>query len=191
VFDEKFIIEKIKSGDKAAFSLVFTTYYSDLVCFANTFLKNPDDSREIVQDVFTNLWSLKNDMVISKSLKSYLLKSVQNDCLDYIRHLAVKNRYSHFVLTNELLYENNTENYILCSELEAQISEALGQMPPDVAEAFKMNRFENLKYHEIADKLNVSIRTIEVRVGKALQLLRVFLKEYLKFLIIFSNLFIN
>ncbi len=184
LIDEKFIIGKLLSGDKMAFSFVFTSYYSDLVSFANTFLHNTEESKEIVQNVFVDLWTAHEQLLISKSLKSYLLKAVQNDCLDYIRHLAIKNKYSDFVLNNEELFENNTESYVIYSELEEQISNALKQMPTDLSLAFLMNRTQNLKYYEIADKLNISIRTVEVRIGKAIQFLRGFLEEYLKFIII-------
>jgi RNA polymerase sigma-70 factor (ECF subfamily) len=98
--------------------------------------------------------------------------------------LAIKNKYSDFVLNNEELFENNTESYVIYSELEEQISNALKQMPTDLSLAFLMNRTQNLKYYEIADKLNISIRTVEVRIGKAIQFLRGFLEEYLKFIII-------
>jgi RNA polymerase sigma-70 factor (ECF subfamily) len=189
LIDEKFIIGRLKSGDKTAFSFVFTSYYPDLVSFANTFLHDTEESKEIVQNVFVDLWSSHEQVLISKSLKSYLLKAVQNDCLDYIRHQVIKNKYSEFVFNNEELFENNTESYIIYSELEEQISNALKQMPADLSQAFIMSRTQNLKYHEIADKLNISIRTVEVRVGKAIQFLRGFLQEYLKFILIASILF--
>jgi RNA polymerase sigma-70 factor (family 1) len=189
IFDEKFIIGKIKAGDKTAFSYVFTSYYRDLVSFANTFIHNAEESHEIVQDVFVDLWTAHEQLLISKSLKSYLLKAVQNDCFDYIRHLAIKNKYSEFVLKNEELFENNTESYIIHSELEEQISNALKQMPSDLSVAFIMNRTNNLNYREIADKLNVSVRTVEVRISKAIQFMRIFLAAYLKFLFFVYYLF--
>jgi RNA polymerase sigma-70 factor (ECF subfamily) len=189
IFDEKFIIGKIKSGDKTAFSFVFNSYYPDLVSFANTFIHNPEESHEIVQDVFVDLWSAHEKLLISKSLKSYLLKAVQNDCFDYLRHQTIKNKYSEFILKNQELFENNTESYIIHSELEEQISNAINQMPSDLSEAFIMNRINNLKYYEIAEKLNVSVRTVEVRISKAIQFMRIFLAGYLKFILIAYYLF--
>jgi len=188
IFEDMLILKKLKAGDKTAFSFIFTSYYSDLVYFANTFLHNAESAEEIVQQIFVELWVDHENISINKSFKSYLLKSVQNKCFDFMRHISIKNKHFSFMMKNRVLFENETENYILWSELEERVSVALDEMPPDLSESFKMNRFQNLKYHEIAAELNVSVRTIEVRVSKALQYLRVFLKDYLNILIIISLL---
>ncbi len=187
---EKILVEKLKGGDKSAFSSLFTAYYSDLVMFATTFLKDLDSSEEIVQDVFLKLWEDREVIIVTTTLKSFLLKLIQNRCLDWLRHAKVINTHYESVLCNLPLLECDTENYILRSEIEKIVKKALDKIPDEIAEPFKLNRYEGLKYREIAEKMNVSNRTVEVRVGKVLQILRDELKDYLiTLLILIANLF--
>ena len=81
----------------------------------------------------------------------------------------------------------NTENYILYSDLCRQLKNALEQLPPQEREVFEMSRLENIKYQEIANRLNISVRTVEVRISKALKQLRILLKDF--YLLLFLFLF--
>ncbi|MBN2482483.1 MAG: RNA polymerase sigma-70 factor [Bacteroidales bacterium] len=177
--NEKSLLERIKVGDKAAFSVVFVAYYSNLVMFAITFIREKQTSEEIVQDVFVKLWDNREILEIKSSLKSFLMKSVQNKCIDCIRHQKIRNRYSENILNNPKLFENETESYMLYSELERHIDIVLQRLPDKINQAYSLNRFDGMTYQEIADKLKVSVRTIEVRVSKALNFLRANLKDYM------------
>jgi len=176
---EKILIKKLISGDEEAFSTIFSAYYPDLVMFAFNFTREHDAAEEIVQDTFVKLWEEHNCLTINYSIKSYLLKSVQNRCIDWFRHKKVKKIHSMDVMSNSVLFEYNTDNYVLRSELEDQIEKSLLTIPHDYAEAFRMNRDEGYRYQEIAEKLNVSVRTVENRISKALHLLREHLKDYM------------
>lgn len=187
---EKLLVEKLKEGDKSAYSFLFTAYYSDLVMFATTFLKDIDSSEEIVQDVFLKLWEEREDIIITTTLKSFLLKLIQNRCLDLLRHLKVKSSHYESVLNSTILLECDTENYILRSEIENIVEKALDKISAEVSEPFRLNRYEGLKYREIAERMHVSDRTVEVRISKVLQILRIELKDYLiTFLVVLTNLF--
>jgi RNA polymerase sigma-70 factor (ECF subfamily) len=187
---EKILIERIKSGDKTAFTIIFTWYYQDLVRFSGTFTHNSDVSEELVQEVFVNFWEDRDSLVIETSLKSYLLKTVQNRSLDWLRHLKVRNKYASQILEKPILFENNTENYVLYSELELSFSLAVKKLPDQYAEVYKMSRVELLTYQEISTKLGVSVRTVEVRVSKALSILREELKDYLLLIVFILHLFL-
>jgi RNA polymerase sigma-70 factor (family 1) len=176
---EQLIIGRIKAGDQDMFAEIFSVYYKDLVMFAFSFTHVMGDSEEIVQDVFVKLWDEHENINISDSIKSYLLKSIQNRCIDWHRHKKVVNNHSNYIIENSPLYEYDTDNYILSSELEHMIEKAIGSLPEKVKEAFEMNRNDGLKYQEIAVKLNVSVRTVEVRISKALELLRKSLIDFL------------
>jgi len=176
---EKQLVVKLQEGDKKAFSAIFSKYYPDLVIFARSFTKNPEFSEEIVQEVFVKLWEHRYFMLVSVSLKSYLLKVTQNKCLDWLKHQKVKDGYQQIAPFILELSENNTDNYILYSELQERFDKVLNTLPVEIAEAFRLSRFEGMKYHDIAKKQDVSVRMIEVRVGKALHLLRDALKDYL------------
>jgi RNA polymerase sigma-70 factor (ECF subfamily) len=176
---ELLLIEKLKSGDPGSFSAIFSAYYKDLVFFAYSFTHELPSAEDIVQDTFIKLWEDHEKLIVTVSLKSILLKTIQNKCIDWHRHRKIVNNSSTYIIDNSPLYEYDTDNYVLRSELEGIIEKAVENLPEKFKEAFEMNRLEGLKYQEIATKLNVSIRTIEVRISKALELLRKSLIDYL------------
>jgi RNA polymerase sigma-70 factor (ECF subfamily) len=177
------LLIKLKQGDKTAFSSLFNKYYKDMVLYGGNILQNQALSEDVVQNVFLKLWKDRDGLEIKKSLKSYLLRSVHNGCLDEIRHKGIVRNFETYkikTIDGDNLY---TEDYVLYSDLKNNLDEAISKLPLQCREAFEMNRIEGLKYREIAEKLNVSERTIEVRIGKALGLLRINLQEF--FLCIF------
>lgn len=169
---EQLQINKLKSGDPDSFTEFFSAYYRDLVFFAHSFTHNLSISEDMVQDTFIKLWEDREKLDVTVSLKSFLLKTVQNKCIDWHRHRKIIYNHSNYIVGNSPLYEFDTDNYILKSELEESIDEAISNLPEKFKEAFKMNRYEGLKYQEIAAKLKVSVRTVEVRISAALALLR-------------------
>lgn len=176
--EELHLLKGLKQGDKEAFSLLFKMYYKDLVLFGGNFLPDRLLCEDIVQSVFLKIWKDRDQLEIATSLKSYLLKSVRNNCLDELRHREVRREHETYVLSASGWGDVDTENYILYSDLSGHLQKALLKLPEACRIAFEMNRFEGLKYKEIAVRLQVSERTVEVRVGKALELLRVYLKEF-------------
>jgi len=187
---EKVILSRLQVGDYQAFSNIFNAYYRDMVIFATRFTKDLNHAEEIVQDTFVSFWEDRESLKINTSLKSYLLKSVQNKYIDWFRHNKVIQAHNEYTMEKPTQYALNTDSYLLFSELNEQIEKALKLLPEQVSEAFRMNRNKGLKYHEIADILGVSVRTIEVRIGKALHLLRFYLKDYFVVILFSLALFI-
>jgi RNA polymerase sigma-70 factor (family 1) len=177
--EDNSLLQRMLGGDENAFSIIFKTYYVDLVFFAGTFVRDKQAAEEITQDVFIRLWETRESFVITSSLRSFLLKSVQNKCIDTIRHLKIVEDYQAKLQNHPLLLENDTENYVLYSELEDDLKKALGKLPEDISKIFLLNRFEGFTYAEIASQLNLSVRMVEIRMGKALSLLKNYLKDYL------------
>ena len=177
--DEKTILIRLQQGDRSAFSFIFTYYYADLVNFAYTFTKDRDVSEEIIQEIFLKLWENRGSIQINTSVKSFLLRSVQNRCIDWIRHLDIHDKYRNSVMAAPLLVENDTDRYMLHAELQSSLKKALEILPEEISTVFIMNRFEGLTYQEISQKQGISVRTVEVRIGKALHFLRDKLKDYL------------
>ena len=91
--EENALVQRMLGGDETAFSIIFKTYYIDLVLFASTFVRDKPEAEEIVQDVFIRLWENRESVIITSSLRSFLLKSVQNKCIDTIRHLKIVDNY--------------------------------------------------------------------------------------------------
>jgi len=176
--EEHDLLIELKKGSKKAYSILFNKYYKDLVLFGGNFLPTKSMCEDIVQNVFLKLWRDRESLEILSSLKSFLLSSVQNSCLDELRHKGVIRAHESYSMTYGPSDNIDTENYVLYSDLQGHLTEALGKLPEVCRQAFEMNRLEGLKYREIAEKLNVSERTVEVRIGKALSLLRNHLKEF-------------
>lgn len=175
---EKVLISKLQTGDTVSFCYIFSAYYKDLVMFANRFTYDLECSEDIVQEVFTRLWEERELVNPTVSLKSYLLKIVQNKCIDWYRHQKILHHHVKSVKENPIHFEYDTDSYVLYSELYEKMEAALALLPEGISDAFRINRFKGLKYHEIAVIQKVSVRTIEVRIGQALHLLRNHLKEY-------------
>lgn len=185
---EESLIEKVRSGNDAAFGQVFFTYYQPLSAYARTILKDSDEAEDMVQQVFINIWEKRQALVVHSSLKSLLYRSVHNACLNRIKQRQV--RSAHALETIQLHRHNlATADHLQHKELQQTIEAAFGQLPEQCARIFRMSRFEQLKYHEIADRLGLSVKTVENQMGKALKLMREHLKDYLPGLIIILSLY--
>ncbi|MCH3984780.1 MAG: RNA polymerase sigma-70 factor [Prevotella sp.] len=176
--EEQFLLNELNKGNKDVFSLLFEKYYKDLVLFAGNILQDKECCEDIVQNIFVKLWENRKTLMIETSLKSFLLTSVKNGCLDELRHRKTVKDHETYV-SHSGWTDMNTEDYVLYSNLKSHLDEALIKLPEVCREAFAMNRFEGLKYKEISEKLGVSERTVEVRIGKAIGLLRIYLKDFL------------
>lgn len=171
------IIERIRKGDKQEFENLFRSSYTSLVRYAKAILRDHDTSEEIVQELFFRLWQDRESLTINSSLKGYLFRSVHNRALHYIEHLQVVARHAgEMAAMTDQSTESVTET-IYFSELQARVARVLERLPERCSEIFRMNRFEGLKYNEIAEKLSVSMKTVEANMGKALKEFRKALAE--------------
>lgn len=177
--------ESIKFIDtKEKFEKVFRLYYADLCAFANVFLKDKDASEEIVQETFVKLWQKKSELKIKTSLKSYLYTSTRNSCLNLIKHIEIREDYKKH---NQIEIDNSTqfgEEDILANELQQKIKESIDEMPEKRKQIFILSRYHGLKYREIAEKLDISVKTVENQMGSAMKFLREKLSNYLSLYII-------
>lgn len=181
---EKQIIEGIAKGNAKYFEALFKEYYTQMCRMALKYVKSPDIAEEIVQDIFYNLWKKRKDISINASIKSYMFRSVFNNSLQYLQHQNVVRKF-----VNEKQYLNNFEEYnpheaLKYNELLGVLNTALSSLPERTRSIFLYSRFEGLKYHEIADKLAISIKTVEANMGKALKHLRLTLSDYTMLILI-------
>ncbi len=169
------IAKKIKNGDKKAFEQVFRLYYNELCNFALKYIKNPDDAEETVQEVFFRIWSRRKKLNIQSNLKSYIYQSVRNACTEHGRHLQVKNQYT--ASKDNSQKQANPEEILQASQLEKILLKAMTGLPERCKKIFNLSRNEGLKYREIAEKLAISIKTVEADMGLTLKTLRNALKN--------------
>ena len=135
------------------------------------------EAEEIVQDLFYALWEKRQTVRIDVSLKSYLYTAVHNRCLKYIRRRNVEKKYRSSKL-GMAGQQETSESQSHPDELCEIFEKTMDALPPRCSAIFRMNRFEGLKYAEIAERLSLSVKTIESNMGKALKMLRRNLRDY-------------
>jgi len=181
----------LKIIDKAHFEELFNLHYSNLCAYANNFLKEVEASEEVVQEVLFKLWVNRDKLEITSSINSYLFRAVRNSCLNIIKHVSIREEYkSHNERVIEM-EERSQEDGLIVSELEEKIRKSIDHLPLERRKVFIMSRYDGLKYKEIAEKLNISVKTVENQMGSALKFLRNELKDYMPWLILFFSDFLN
>jgi len=183
--DEKDIrlFEKVRQGSVDAFEKLFRSYYPELMDYCTRIVTNSQEAEEIVQDLFFTMWNKKEDLNIHSSVRSYLFRSAHNNCLLNLQRNTVRQRYQDYVSGNEpVRYPDPSESYRE-TEMAGIIQQALNKLPERTREIFRMSRTEELKYNEIAERLSISVKTVEANMGKALKILRQVLKEYMTVLL--------
>jgi RNA polymerase sigma-70 factor (ECF subfamily) len=177
---EKNIFEKIRKDDIRSFELLFRKYYAMLCNYAYKIHKDMDTAEEIVQDLFFNIWEKRDSIHIESSVKSYLYKSTYNRSMLVLRQKTIQTRYEKYLKDHVNLTQPDASEEIDAEELARVIDKTLEELPERIRKIFTLSRFEGLKYHEIAEKLSLSVKTIESNMGKALKLFRKNIKAYLK-----------
>lgn len=182
--EEKVLFEKIKKSDEKAFEILFHKYYGILCSFAVKIINDDVAAEEIVQDFFVKLWEKREQVFIETSVKNYFFRSVKNLCLNLIQHNKTKIKHAQILLSE---IENNfsDENNYPEVDLFLKIEESINSLPEKRQEIFRLSRQEGLKYHEIANKLNISIKTVETQISLAIKTLREKLKNYNSFITFF------
>ncbi|MFA9389347.1 MAG: RNA polymerase sigma-70 factor [Prolixibacteraceae bacterium] len=186
--NDKNLFIQINRGSKQSFELLFRTYYAPLILFARNYIADADECEEIVQGFFLKLWEDRSKITITTSVKSYLFSSVRNRCLNHIKHLKIKQGYQNQVLKSPA-DELHASNHFIEPDLMLKINQCIDDLPPRRKEIFILSREHGLKYREIADQLNISIKTVETQMGQALKDLRKKLKAYKHLLITFLTVF--
>jgi len=172
---------RIKQDDLVEFEKLFKSFYSPLCHYAFKFLKDMDLAEEIVQEFFYNYWKNRQTMDIQISIKSYMFRSIRNNSLKYLEHVRVVKKYEQNFKNTNITEPGLETNELEVKELNEIIESTLNELPERCRLIFRLSRFEGLKYSEIAEKLSISVKTVEANMGKALQLFRKNLKQYEEF----------
>jgi len=171
--------------DEAAFEQMFKTHFKRLHAYAFTILRDEIQAEEMVQQVFFKLWERNENLSLTGSISSYLYRAVHNESLNYIKHQKVRSNHQLNVAYRMKNEVEHPAKKIIAGELEKKIHTALNELPEQCRTIFQMSRFDELKYREIADKLGISVKTVESQMSKALRLLRVKLVDFLIFILLF------
>jgi RNA polymerase sigma-70 factor (family 1) len=191
------LVRNLKSGKQNAFDTIFKKYYTFLCVEAKGYFRNPHLAEEIVCDVFTKLWQNKASLDIEVSLREYLHKAVHNNCINYYRMQKVQERLKQEVDEKQKRAFSLVDigqdplEYTIMNEFEEHVKNAIEMLPPRYKQAFKLSRFENMTYEEIAVEMGISINGVKMNIKKALEFLREKLSDYLTIIIIllFTSIF--
>lgn len=184
--DDQFWIENIQKGDERAFEILFKKYYLPLTRFVWRYVNSKAIAEELIQELFTILWEKRDELDVDtkKSIRAYLYKSAKNLALNQRKHSKIKDKYaSEWVEQKE-----NPEIYFRDEYREERIRKAIAQaieeLPPRGKMTYKLHRYDGLTYEEIADVMDVSVKTVESQMTRTLKTLRERLSYLLPFFVI-------
>ena len=172
------LVNQMKAGNRESFNQIFRCSYKPLLRFCFRFVADEDVAAEIVQDLFVKLWTNREKINISSSFDSYMMSAVRNASYTYINKERAHNE-AHQLMVVQETDETDPSEQLQSNNLEASYRKILAEMPEKRREVFVASRFDGLKYAEIAEKLNISPKTVEAHMGAAIKQLREGLKEYL------------
>jgi RNA polymerase sigma-70 factor (ECF subfamily) len=184
--NEKYFFERIRTGDEAAFKVIYNKYVQRLYYFVYEYLPYHDLVENIIQETLMVLWEKKSELAPDTNLGAYLFTVAKNNCLYKLRDRRYKQQLIQFTEMNELELKLNLEaievvdtSQLAFSEIEQIIESTLEQLPPQCRTVFKLSRFDDKKNKEIAEELGISEKTVEGHITKALKVFRTSLKDYL------------
>jgi RNA polymerase sigma-70 factor (ECF subfamily) len=187
-------VEKIKAGDAGAFRHFFEYFYPKLTALACRFVDD-ETAKDIAQEVFASYWEKKNE-INADSIQSYLYKWTQNLCLNHIKHQMIVKEYEAQVRIAEarIEYLNTISDYsdvlkaVIDKDMAEVINASINKLPPKCAQAFRLCYFEEMTHKEIAEEMQISVRTVEWHVRQSIIFLRKDLKDLLLLFFMLYNI---
>jgi RNA polymerase sigma-70 factor (ECF subfamily) len=179
IYEDQFLIHLISKGDTLAFTELYNRHKDKLYSFSMDMVGSPEKANDLVHDVFLKIWEQRSSLKGKEVFSGYLYTMVRNFCIDHFRKFARES------LINRKLAENGKENFetpesdLLYRDLQNKVQQAINNLPPRQKEIYILHREERLKYNEIAQKLNLSVSTVENHFSRAMVSIRIFLgSEY-------------
>ena len=176
--EERSLILRLIGGDEVDFSELYATYKNRLIYFAMRFLKSREYAEDVFQDAFTVVWQSRRFINPDASFSSYLYTIMRNRILNQLRNAANEEKLKESILSQALDYTEDTKREVMLNDLKSLISHALQQLTPRQREIFEMSREAQLSHKEIADKLGISVNTVQEHISISLKLIRTYLIKY-------------
>jgi len=171
--------------DEDAFRALFFEFFSSLCVFAHRYIASWETCEDVVQETFFKIWKNRKNLSINSSARNFLITSVRNSCVDYLRKKETEYSWKQEELLHNAIY--TADDLYSKIELEHMLNDALTRLPENCRIVFEKNRFEGKTYAEIANEEKISVKTVEAHMSKALKLLRVELRDYLPLLLLFLS----
>lgn len=170
------LVQAIRKGDRKAFALIYDRYWDEVYQMIYTRLQDEEATKDIVQNIFVNLWLMRKEIYVENSLGAYFNTAARNRAYSYY-----KKQQATFTQNNQFhqqQVQHSVENNIEAAELEHLFKEEINEMPETMREAFILSRESNKSIREIAEQLGLSEQTIKNNISLALERLRKKLKVY-------------
>jgi RNA polymerase sigma-70 factor (ECF subfamily) len=174
------LMQRLRNDDERALEILFKQYYTTLLRFACNIVKDKTVADDMVQEVMLKIWEKRHTLNINTSLKAYLYMAVKNHCLNQLKVNERKYWMEEGMEDDSRISVNDIVDKLNAKNLEARITEAIEYLPPKCSLIFKMSRYEGKSYKEIAEALELSVKTVENQIGKALMILRESLSPYMQ-----------
>lgn len=174
---EYFINQNLVDDDEKAFKKLFELYYPPLAIYARKYIEERSIREDIVQDVFVTLWEDRKRLSVTTSVRNYLIVAVRNGCLNYLRREGLLRQHHEYISLKHT--DSEDENVYLLTELRELLDKALARLPETYRLVFEMHRMEGKDYNEIAEALNISVRTAKRYKSQVVDILKEELKDYL------------
>lgn len=175
---EKEVILRLIDGDEGAFCELYANYRKRLIYFAMSFVKSQEFAEDIFQEVFAYIWQNRRFIDPGQSFSSYVYTMVRNRILNLLRNIEREEKLKKYILSCSIDYEEETNGKIGCSDFNLLINKSLDTLTPRQREIFRMSREEDMTHKEIAEKLNLSVYTVQEHISLSLKKIRNFLSGY-------------
>ncbi len=175
--NEQELLRRLKKSKKKAFKELYNIYWESLFISAYNILKNKEVCEEIIQNVFISIWKNRTQLQIKTSLKSYLYTSVRYQVFYQIKKNKERKHVTFFDNLEKRLEYNSPEVKMIYKDLIKQINSIVNNLPEKCQKVYRLSREEQLSHKEISKRLNISIKTVQNHITKALQILRTHLQN--------------
>lgn len=183
-FNDQTLLTLLRQGDKDAYTVIYDRYKNLLYNHAYKKLGDPEEVKDVLQELFTILWNKRVDIPVAMNLSGYLYAGIRNRILNLLSHKEVENKYLTSIKQFTQEGDYSTDLAIREKEMADLIQKEIDQLPPKMREVFLLSRKENLSHHEIAEQLSISEQTVAKQVTNALRILRVRLGSFFLLLLL-------
>lgn len=176
-------VARIRTGDAQAFEAMYRAYKNHLGAFLERYLRSYEAAEEVVQDLFLHIWDHRHTWEVTAPLNVYLFRAARNRAISYLRHERVETKFRERVAREDLVEfvprpAGSADEAVRMDEVSDAIERAISALPDRCQEVFRLNRYHHLSYAEVAELLSISVKTVELHMGRALTALRVQLASW-------------
>jgi RNA polymerase sigma-70 factor (ECF subfamily) len=189
-YSDEELMREIKADNMLAFDVLYNRYCNKVYQFGEAILRSQWESESLMQDVFMKLWENRHSVQKDSSVKSYLFTTTYHSAISTIRKKTREVEYMDYLKSIQVVDPGPVDMELEFKELSDKLEEALGRLPSRQREVYVLHKRKGLKYSEIAEKLNISVNTVENHMSRALKAIRKDLVNYTILSILFWHLFI-